>query len=138
MAAISTSILAFAAAGDHVVLMDELYGGTHALATDEFQRLGIEYTFTATDADDICKAVKPNTRVVVIESPTNPLLSVIDIRRVAEFCRDKNVVTIIDNTFATPIYQNPLALGIDIAVHSGTKIPGRPQRYLLRHRGRKG
>jgi cystathionine beta-lyase len=124
MAAMSTVILAFAASGEHVVMMDELYGGTHALATDEFRRLGVEHTFTATDADDICKAVKRNTRVVVIESPTNPLLSVIDIRKVARLCRDRNVVTVIDNTFATPIYQNPLDLGIDIVVHSGTKYLG--------------
>lgn len=124
MAAMSTVILAFAAGGEHVVMMDELYGGTHALATDEFKRLGIEHTFTATDADDICKAVKQNTRVVVIESPTNPLLSVIDIRKVARLCRDRNVVTVIDNTFATPIHQNPLDLGIDVVVHSGTKYLG--------------
>src|SRR5512144_660651 len=106
MAAMSTVILAFTAGGEHVVMMDELYGGPHALAVDEFKRLGIEHTFTATDADDICEAVKQNTRVVVIESPTNPLLSVID------------------NTFAPPIYQNPLDLGIDIVVHSGTKYLG--------------
>lgn len=124
MAAMSTVILAFAAGGEHVVMMDELYGGTHALATDEFKRMGIEHTFTATDADDICKAVKQNTRVVVIESPTNPLLSVIDIRKVARLCRDRNVVTVIDNTFATPIHQNPLDLGIDVVVHSGTKYLG--------------
>lgn len=124
MAAMSTVILAFAGGGEHVVMMDELYGGTHALAADEFKRLGIEHTFTATDADDICKAVKQNTRVVVIESPTNPLLSVIDIRKVARLCRDRNVVTVIDNTFATPIHQNPLDLGIDIVVHSGTKYLG--------------
>src|SRR5512143_1402735 len=124
MAAMSTVILAFTAGGEHVVMMDELYGGTHALAVDEFKRLGIEHTFTAADADDICKAVKQNTRVVVIESPTNPLLSVIDIRKVARLCRDRNVVTVIDNTFATPIYQNPLDLGIDIVVHSGTKYLG--------------
>jgi cystathionine beta-lyase len=124
MAAISASILAFAAVGDHVVMMDELYGGTHALATDELPRLGIECTFAATDADDIGKAVKQNTRVVVIESPTNPLLSVIDIREVAKFCQSRNVVTIIDNTFATPIHQNPHGLGIDIVVHSGTKYLG--------------
>jgi cystathionine beta-lyase len=68
--------------------------------------------------------VKQNTRVVVIESLTNPLLSVIDIRKVARLCRDRNVVTVIDNTFATPIYQNPLDLGIDIVVHSGTKYLG--------------
>jgi len=124
MAAMSTAILAFAAAGDHVVMMDELYGGTHAFATDELPRLGMECTFAATDADDVCRSVRQNTRVVVIESPTNPLLSVIDIRKVAKFCRSRNVVTIIDNTFATPIHQNPLQLGIDMVVHSGTKYLG--------------
>ncbi len=124
MAAISTSILAFARSGDHVVMMDELYGGTHAFATDQFPRLGIDCTFAATDADAVCDAIKDATRVVVIESPTNPLLSVIDIRKVAEYCKSRNVVTVIDNTFATPLYQNPLSLGMDIVVHSGTKYLG--------------
>jgi cystathionine beta-lyase/cystathionine gamma-synthase len=124
MAAISSSILAFARAGDHVVMMDELYGGTHAFATDEFSRFGLACTFAATDADAICGAVTEKTRVIVIESPTNPLLSVIDIRKVAAFARKRGVVTIIDNTFATPLYQNPFALGIDVVVHSGTKYLG--------------
>ena len=124
MAAISTTILAFAGMGDHVVMLDDLYGGTHAFATDEFQRVGIEYTFTATDADSVREALKENTKAVVIESPTNPLLKVIDIRRVAEFAKESDVVTIIDNTFATPINQNPIKMGIDIVVHSGTKYLG--------------
>jgi len=124
MAAISTAVLAFAGAGDHVVLMDELYGGTHAFATGEFKRLGIDFSFAATDADAVCMAVLPNTRVVVIESPTNPLLSVIDIQKVAQFAREHQLVTIIDNTFASPINQNPLKLGIDVVVHSGTKYIG--------------
>lgn len=124
MAAMSTAILAFAASGDHVVMMDELYGGTHALATDEFPRLGINCTFAPTDADAVCNAVRDDTRVIVIESPTNPLLSVIDIKKVAEFAGKRNIVTIIDNTFATPLYQNPLPLGIDVVVHSGTKYLG--------------
>jgi cystathionine beta-lyase len=124
MAAMSTAILAFAGAGDHVVMMDELYGGTHALATNEFPRLGITSTFAATDADSICGAVQENTRVIVIESPTNPLLSVIDIRKVAAFARKRNVLTVIDNTFATPLYQNPHILGVDVVVHSGTKYLG--------------
>ncbi len=124
MAAISTSILAFAAHGDHVVMMDELYGGTHAFATDQFERLGISYTFTSTDANAICDAVTDKTRVIVIESPTNPLLSVIDIKKVGAFCRSRKVISIIDNTFATPLYQNPLNLGIDIVIHSGTKYLG--------------
>ncbi len=124
MAAMSTAILAFAGKDDHVVMMDELYGGTHALATDHFAQFGMECSFAATDADAVCSAIKPNTRVVVIESPTNPLLSVIDIRKVADCARKRNIVTIIDSTFATPLHQNPLPLGIDIVMHSGTKYLG--------------
>ncbi len=124
MAAISTAVLAFAGAGDHVVMMDELYGGTHAFATDLFSGFGMGYAFAATDADSVCRAVKENTRVIVIESPTNPLLSVIDIRKVAGFARSRGITTIIDNTFATPLHQNPCLLGIDVVVHSGTKYLG--------------
>ncbi|HSO20921.1 MAG TPA: aminotransferase class I/II-fold pyridoxal phosphate-dependent enzyme, partial [Desulfosarcina sp.] len=124
MAAMSASILAFAGAGDHVVLMDELYGGTHAFVTDLFDRLGIAFTFAASDPEAIAAAVTDRTRVIVIESPTNPLLTVIDIARVAEIGRSRGIVTIIDNTFATAINQTPLALGIDIVVHSGTKYMG--------------
>ncbi len=124
MAAISSAILTFAKSGDHVVMMDELYGGTHAFATAEFPGLGISCAFAETDADAVCNAVRENTKVIVIESPTNPLLSAIDIRKVASFARERNVLTIIDNTFATPIYQNPLSLGIDVVVHSGTKYLG--------------
>ena len=124
MAALSSTILAFAGAGDHVVMMDELYGGTHAFATNEFSRLGLACSFTATDAGAVCDAVRENTRVIVVESPTNPLLSVIDLRRVATFARQREIVTVIDNTFATPLYQNPHGLGIDVVVHSGTKYLG--------------
>ena len=124
MAAISASILAFAGAGDHVVLMDELYGGTHAFATSEFTRLGIEFSFAATNAEAICRAAQSNTKVLVIESPTNPLLSVIDIHKVTRFARENHLITVFDNTFASPINQNPLKLDIDIVVHSGTKYFG--------------
>ena len=124
MAAMSTAILAFTRTGDHVVMMDELYGGTHALATCELDRAGIGCTFAATNADSICNAIQENTKAIIIESPTNPLLSVIDIRKVASFARKRNVLTIIDNTFATPLFQNPYTLGIDVVVHSGTKYLG--------------
>jgi cystathionine beta-lyase len=124
MAAISTAILAFAGSGDHVVMMDELYGGTHAFATGEFARLGLSCTFTATSAEAICAAITEKTRVVVVESPTNPLLCLVDLARVAAGARERGVVTIIDNTFATPLYQNPHQLGIDVVVHSGTKYLG--------------
>ncbi len=124
MAALSTAILAFAAKDDHVVMLDELYGGTHAFATDTFDRLGIQYSFAATDAESVARAVTPATRIMVLESPTNPLLGIIDIRRVADFARSRGIVTIMDNTFATPVNQNPLAMGIDIVIHSGTKYLG--------------
>lgn len=124
MAAMSTSILAFAGAGDHVVLLDELYGGTHAFATDDFGKLGIRFSFAATKADAVIAAVNERTRVVVVESPTNPLLSVIDIAKVARFARKRGITTIIDSTFASPVNQNPLALGMDVVVHSATKYLG--------------
>jgi cystathionine beta-lyase/cystathionine gamma-synthase len=124
MAAMSTSVLAFAGAGDHVLMLDELYGGTHAFATDTFDRFGIRYSFAATDAEELIRATTPQTKVLVIESPTNPLLGVIDIRKVAEAARARGITSVIDNTFATPINQNPLGLGIDVVVHSGTKYLG--------------
>lgn len=124
MAAISTTVLALAGCGDHVVLLDELYGGTHAFATDTFDRFGIRYSFAATNADAVAQAATPQTKVIVIESPTNPLLGILDIRRVAEAARNRGIATIIDNTFASPVNQNPLALGIDVVIHSGTKYLG--------------
>ncbi len=124
MAAMSTALLAFAGSGDHVVLLDALYGGTHSLATDELERLGIRYDFTATDAAAVAAAITPATKAIVIESPTNPLLEIIDIPQVAEAAAARGVITIIDNTFATPINQTPLAMGIDVVVHSGTKYLG--------------
>ena len=124
MAAMSTSILAFAGSGDHVVLQDELYGGTHSFATSDFGHLGIGHTFAATDAGAVCEAVTDKTTAIVIETPTNPLLGVIDIKKVADFAKTKGITTIIDNTFASPVNQNPYLLGIDIVVHSGTKYLG--------------
>jgi cystathionine beta-lyase len=124
MAAISTTVLAFAGAGDHIVILDELYGGTHSFATEMFDSLGIRYSFADTSADAVAQAVTPTTKLIIIESPTNPLMGIIDIQRVAQIGRDRGIVTVIDNTFATPINQRPLGLGIDVVVHSGTKYLG--------------
>ncbi|MCD4722537.1 MAG: PLP-dependent aspartate aminotransferase family protein [Desulfobacula sp.] len=124
MGAMSTSILAFAGAGDHVVMLDALYGGTHHFATEWFSHFGIECKFTKTSADDVINGVTQKTKVIVIESPTNPLLAVVDIKKIAQFARKEKITTIIDNTFASPVNQTPLDLGIDIVVHSGTKYLG--------------
>jgi len=124
MAAISTTMLTLLRSGDHVVLQEELYGGTHAFVAELFQRLGIAFNFTALTPEAIAAALTPQTRVIFLESPTNPLLHVIDLRRVAATAQASGVVTVIDNTFATPINQNPIAHGIDAVVHSGTKYLG--------------
>jgi cystathionine beta-lyase/cystathionine gamma-synthase len=121
MAAISTTMLTLLRSGDHVVLQDELYGGTHAFVAEMFERLGVAYSFVPMTPDAIRQALTPRTKAIFLESPTNPLLHVIDLRRVAETARAGGVTTLIDNTFATPIHQNPIALGIDVVVHSGTK-----------------
>ncbi len=124
MGAISTSIFAHAGNGDHVVMLDALYGGTHHFATQWFKHFGVQVSFTKTSAESVIGSVKENTKVIVIESPTNPLLAVLDIQKIARFAKQKNITTVIDNTFATPVNQTPLDLGIDVVVHSGTKYLG--------------
>jgi cystathionine beta-lyase/cystathionine gamma-synthase len=124
MAAISTTLLTLLRAGDHAVLQDELYGGTHAFVTELFQRLDIAFDFVALTPAAIEKTLSSKTKVIFLESPTNPLLHVMDLRGVAEVARARGVHTVIDNTFATPINQTPIALGIDVVVHSGTKYLG--------------
>ncbi len=124
MGAISTAILAYAGTGDNIVMLDALYGGTHHFATEWFSHFGIDCTFTKTSAEDVIKSVTSKTKVIVIESPTNPLLAVVDIEKIARFAKEKKITTIIDNTFASPVNQTPLDLGIDIVVHSGTKYLG--------------
>lgn len=124
MAAISTVLLTFLNSGDHAVLQQDIYGGTHHFVTSDFERFGIEYTFVSNDAGDFESAVKDNTKIILIETPSNPLLKITDIRIAANTAKNKNIITVIDNTFATPINQNPVDLGIDIVMHSGTKYLG--------------
>ncbi|MEM8735088.1 MAG: aminotransferase class I/II-fold pyridoxal phosphate-dependent enzyme [Planctomycetota bacterium] len=124
MAAISTTLLSFLSAGDHVVLQKALYGGTHAFVSKAFAGSGIEYTLADNDAESILTATQPNTKVIYVETPANPLLEVIDLRRLGSFSKPQGILTIVDSTFASPICQNPIELGIDLVVHSGTKYLG--------------
>ncbi len=124
MAAISTVMFTFVSSGDHVVLQKDIYGGTHHFVTAEFDRFGIQYTFVSNDAQEIEKAVQKNTKIIYIETPSNPLLLITDIEATARIAKTNNALSVIDNTFATPINQNPLDLGIDIVAHSGTKYLG--------------
>jgi len=122
MAAISSVFLAFCAPGDHVVLQRDLYGGTHHLAARELPRLGVETTWVPSqDPEDFEAALGPTTRILYLETPSNPLMKILDLEALARVARRRGVLTVVDNTFATPVNQNPLALGIDIVVHSGTK-----------------
>jgi len=124
MAAISTAIFSLLSKGDHIILQKDIYGGTHHFATAEFDRFGIAYDFVSNQLEAIQEAVQDNTRIIYIETPSNPLLLITDIQAVVEYARSKQILTIIDNTFATPINQSPMDLGIDIVIHSGTKYIG--------------
>ena len=125
MAVISTTLLAFLSSGDHIVLQKDLYGGTRNLVEAQFDRFKIDYTFTNGLAiEDFEKCIQPSTKIIYIETPSNPLLKLVDIEAVANFAKSKGIMTVIDNTFATPINQNPIDFGIDIVLHSATKYFG--------------
>lgn len=122
MGAISTALLTALADGGHVVAMETLYSATYNLLNEEFPRMGIETTFVdATDPNKVESAIRPGTKVIYLESPTNPLLKLVDLAACAEIAKAHNVTSIIDNTFATPCSQQPIAFGIDVVLHSMTK-----------------
>jgi len=125
MAAISTTLLAFLSKGDHVVFQNEIYGGAYNFVNEEFDNYGIEYTFTNGIAiADFEREIKPNTKVIYIETPSNPLLTITDVKAVADLAKRNGLISMIDNTFASPINQTPIDLGIDIVLHSATKYLG--------------
>ncbi|MBV1909952.1 MAG: PLP-dependent aspartate aminotransferase family protein [Kangiellaceae bacterium] len=122
MAAISTTILALVKSGDHIIIQQEVYGGTSEFFSEVCRPLGIEFSFVKTSVKSINDAITDRTMMIFLESPTNPTLSVLDIKNLVSLVKDKNIITVIDNTFATPINQNPSQLGVDIIIHSGTKF----------------
>ena len=125
MAAVSTSLMAFLKSGDHVVFQDALYGGTSNLAVEEFEKFGINYTFAKDATIEALEAeINDSTKVIYIETPSNPLLKITDIEGVAKLAKKHNLVSMIDNTFASPVNQNPIDMGIDIVIHSATKYMG--------------
>lgn len=121
MAAISTAILSFAQAGDHIIFSKDLYGGTLKFAHEELPKRGIECSFTNDFSTGIQSLIQENTKIIYIETPSNPLLNIVSLEDVVNAAKQHNLITIIDNTFATPINQLPLVAGFDISVHSGTK-----------------
>lgn len=125
MAAISHMFLAFLQKGDHLVVQNTLYGGTVNFIKEEFPKYGIEYTFTnGYKVEDFEAAIQPNTKLIHIETPSNPLLTITDIKAISKLGKAKNILTSIDNTFASPVNQNPIDLGVDMVMHSATKYFG--------------
>jgi cystathionine gamma-lyase len=123
--AAETTIMHLLKPGDHVIAGDDMYGGTYRLFTRVLEKYGLLFSFVdPADIDAIAAAARPETRMIWIETPTNPLLKIVDIAAVAEVSRRANALLVVDNTFATPYFQRPLSLGADIVVHSATKYLG--------------
>ncbi len=121
MAAISTALLAFLAAGDHILAQDCLYGGTHDLITKDLPALGISSDFIKADPDSWESQLRPNTKVIYCESISNPLMQVMDLEAVAQFAKKHKLITLIDNTFPSPVNFRPSEIGFDLSIHSCTK-----------------
>ncbi|MDD3840583.1 MAG: aminotransferase class I/II-fold pyridoxal phosphate-dependent enzyme [Clostridia bacterium] len=125
MAAISAAIITFLEKGDHVIIVRHSYPCTYRFVTEYLARFGIEYTAVQGDSiEEFERAIKKNTKLIYLESPTSMTFKLQDIKAVAELAKSKGIKTIIDNTWATPIFQNPLKLGIDIVVHTASKYIG--------------
>src|SRR6202046_2642322 len=121
MAAISSALLLVLKAGDEVIATRALYGGTYRLMRDVFPRMGIVVRHVETDLAGIERMVNPRTRVLYVETPTNPTLRLVDLQKAIAFAKEWYLISLIDNTFASPVLQKPLALGFDLVLHSATK-----------------
>src|SRR3981189_964912 len=127
MAAITTSILALVKAGDHIVAQRDIYGGVIRFLSQSLKKMGVETTFVHTNnLEQHERAIRPNTKILHIESPTNPTVRVVDLEKIAALARKRGLITTIDSTFATPINCRPAERGIDLVLHSGTKYFGGP------------
>ncbi len=125
MAAVSTTLLAFLKKGDHVVVQKTIYGGSYNFIVEEFPKYGIEFSFTeGFSEEDFTSKIKENTRVIYVETPSNPLMLITDLKMISHIAKSRGIVTMIDNTFASPVNQTPADFGIDIILHSATKYMG--------------
>jgi cystathionine gamma-lyase len=126
LAAETAVALSFLKSGDHIVAFDDLYGGTRRLFNKVFSdNFNVSITYVdARNVENVEKAIKQNTKMIWLETPTNPLMKLCDIKAISEIAKEKNIITVVDNTFASPYFQKPLKLGADIVVHSATKYLG--------------
>lgn len=125
MAAMTAAIMAFVKAGDHIVATRDIYGGSYRLLTGFLPKFGVTHTFVdMTDPRSVERAIAKSTTLILLETPSNPLLRITDIEAVAAIAKKHGILTLLDNTFMTPYLQRPLDLGIDVSVHSATKFLG--------------
>ena len=125
IAAIFSTMFSFIQSGDHVVFQSSLYGGTINLIFKEFKKFNIDYTLVESlEPTEYEKAIKDNTKIIYVETPSNPLLEIIDLQKIALIAKNHHLISMVDNTFASPINQNPHDFGIDLVVHSATKYLG--------------
>lgn len=124
MAAISTAILSFVQQGEHVLFSRDLYGGTWKFAEEELPKRNIRFSYADNTLESFTAALQERTKVIYLETPANPLLTIVPLKAIAALAASRGIITIVDNTFASPVNQQPLLLGIDISVHSGTKYLG--------------
>ena len=123
--AAATTIMHMLKAGDHVIAMDDMYGGTFRLFDKVFRHSGIDFSFVdMTNSANVKSAIKSNTKMVWLETPTNPTLKLADIKEISAIAHEKNLLVVVDNTFMSPYFQKPLELGADMVVHSATKYIG--------------
>jgi cystathionine beta-lyase/cystathionine gamma-synthase len=120
--AATDAVLRLLSSGDHVICGDNVYGGTHRIMTMVLERFGLDFSFVDTrDIGNVEAALTERTKMVFVETPTNPMMRLTDLRAAAELCRARDVVLVVDNTFATPVLQRPIELGAEVVVHSTTK-----------------
>ncbi|HEY3422283.1 MAG TPA: PLP-dependent aspartate aminotransferase family protein [Methanocellaceae archaeon] len=121
----TTLALSLLKTGDHVIGFDDLYGGTKRLFNQTIANFGVEFTYVdATRVENVEEAIRPQTKLIWLESPTNPLMKLCDIRAISKLAKERNILTVVDNTFMSPYFQSPLDLGADIVLHSTTKYIG--------------
>jgi len=123
MAAVNTVYMTFLKAGDHIVSTDAVYGATRVVVEKYWSRFGVEYSYIDTsNIENIKKAIRPNTKMLYIETPTNPTIAITDLKAAVEIAHQHNILVVVDNTFCTPVLQRPLDFGADVVVHSMTKF----------------
>lgn len=123
MAAISSAMLSVLKTGDHIIIQNQIYGGTRNFIQKELKVFDISFDYFENESD-IENLVQPNTKLIYLETPSNPLLELVDLKKIAAVAKMHHILTMVDNTFATPINQRPISLGIDIVIHSATKYLG--------------